>query len=93
MSNNSFKKLFHSLLCGTSTIYCYIVGVHMNTNVYMPIKGAGLASQATVSLHVLVEVYLQSFLTFGKVKLSLEQATKAQRGNRCITLLFLQPRR
>ena len=28
-----------------------------------------------------------------KVKLSLEQATKAQRGNRCRALLFLQPRR
>ena len=28
-----------------------------------------------------------------KVKVSLEQATKAQRGSRCIALLFLQPRR
>ena len=28
-----------------------------------------------------------------KVKFSLEQATKAQRGSRCIALLFLQPRR
>ena len=27
-----------------------------------------------------------------KVKFSLEQATKAQRGSRCIALLFLQPR-
>ena len=28
-----------------------------------------------------------------KVKVALEQATKDQRGNRCIALLFLQPRR
>ena len=28
-----------------------------------------------------------------KVKFSLEQSTKAQRGRRCIALLFLQPRR
>ena len=28
-----------------------------------------------------------------KVKVSLEQATKIQRGSRCIALLFLQPRR
>ena len=28
-----------------------------------------------------------------KVKFSLKQATKAQRGSRCIALLFLQPRR
>ena len=28
-----------------------------------------------------------------KVKVTLEQATKAQRGSRCIALLFLQPRR
>jgi hypothetical protein len=28
-----------------------------------------------------------------KVKFTLEQATKAQRGSRCIALLFLQPRR
>ena len=28
-----------------------------------------------------------------KVKFTLEQATKAQRGSRYITLLFLQPRR
>ena len=28
-----------------------------------------------------------------KVELSLEQATKAQRGSRCIALLFLQPLR
>ena len=28
-----------------------------------------------------------------KVKFSLEQATKAQRGSRCIALLFLQPQR
>ena len=28
-----------------------------------------------------------------KVKVSLEQATKAQRGNRCIALLCLKPRR
>ena len=28
-----------------------------------------------------------------KVKLILEQATKAQRGRKCIALLFLQPRR
>ena len=28
-----------------------------------------------------------------KIKFSLEQATKTQRGSRCIALLFLQPRR
>ena len=28
-----------------------------------------------------------------KVKLTLEQAMKTQRGSRCIALLFLQPRR
>ena len=28
-----------------------------------------------------------------KVKLTLEQTTKAQRGSRCIALLFLSPRR
>ena len=27
-----------------------------------------------------------------KVKVTLEQATKAQRGKRCMALLFLQPR-
>ena len=29
----------------------------------------------------------------GKVKFSLEQAMKAQRGSRCMALLFLQPQR
>jgi len=28
-----------------------------------------------------------------KVKFTLEQATKVQRGSRCMVLLFLQPRR
>ena len=33
------------------------------------------------------------FLQTCKVNVSLEQATKAQRGSRCIALLFLKPRR
>ena len=39
--------------------------------------------KACKMLHVKVNV---------KVKFSLEQATKAQKGSRCIAILFIQPR-
>ena len=45
------------------------------------------------SIWVLGLIHLRIQWVKVKVKVSLEQATKAQRGSRCIALLFLQPRR
>ena len=48
----------------------------------------------TVGTHVLPGLHIYSAVLLSKnVKVAVEQATKPQRGNRCIALLFLQPRR
>jgi len=50
--------------------------------------GAVITQYDVVSRHLLGEVKVRV-----KIKVALEQATKAQKGSICIALLFLKPRR
>jgi predicted secreted Zn-dependent protease len=67
------------LLCGCDFTFCAVYGAVRSGNV-------------SFWMHVRVCVVLEQSVKV-KVKVTLEQATKAQRGSRGIAVLFLQPRR
>ena len=68
----------------------FIVGMKVQRD-----EGTGKVLRAITQLAVLLGYTLSgcSMMEYDKVKVTPEQATKAQRGSRCIALLFLQPPR
>jgi len=69
------------------------IGCHVKVKGKVTVKVMG---KGTGKVTVKVKVKVKGKVTvkvMGKVKFTLEQAMKAQRGSRCIALIFLQPRR
>ena len=56
-------------------------------------NGAERSSETLPPIKLLCSIVRRTITLKVKVKFTLEQATKAQRGSRCIALLFLQTRR
>ena len=72
INNDNLKKYIYILWCAVCDQACVVDTASVSTwiqNVYLPIEGAGLAIQATVSPHVLVKLYFQAFVTFGRGQL------------------------
>ena len=55
-------------------------------------KVKNASSCTSTSPSTFTEHHTDNFTVSVKIKVTLEKATKAQRGSKCIALLFLQPR-
>jgi uncharacterized integral membrane protein len=74
---------------GSSTVHIYTQTIHRTTQLTTSVgRLSGIRIQ---SGHTKINEYTEKVKV--KVKFALEQATKAQRGTRCIALLFPHPRR